>query len=344
MTQKSKINIFLHILIVYMGSFNYLVRSICGYAIVALSIIAISCKEDEIDLKDPFIEISKFPAGKRAALSITFDDGCPSVFTKIVPMVEKYGWKCSFYIISAMAEKKDLWAKWIELRNQGHEVGNHSLTHGYYLGALYDEELLKKEIDSSFTLMKIRMGEAPFVFSHPYHSTSPMVDNIVFRNHYASRISPPDFCRLISLNNISSFESEMANAVKNNQWIVTTAHGIDDCFNPMTQNFFDSFLTAVDMYKDSLHIDTFENVAKYKIESEYTKVKISKGGPGYTVHLANNLPNEVFNYPLTISVCNLNPDDYTIQSVAGESIPMHVEESLTYFEILPGTSFVIKMK
>lgn len=321
-----------------------MVRRVFTCSIYSLLLILTCCREEEVDLKDPHIRISRFPNGKKAALSITFDDGCPSVFTKIVPRLDKYQWKGSFYIISGTAEKKEMWDAWKELRQQGHEIGNHSLTHGYYLGALYDKQLLEKEIDSSFALMKARMGEAPFTFSHPFHSNSPLVDNMVFKNHFATRISPAGFCRMISLNDVAFFETELAGAFSKSEWIVTTAHGIDDCFSPMSQEFFDSFLQTVEKYQDSLHIDTFENIAKYKIESEYTKFTVSKYGPDFKVTSISNLPGEVFNYPLTVSVCNLNQGRYSIQSIEGETIPLLTEGEMSYIRVLPGSSFIIKVK
>jgi peptidoglycan/xylan/chitin deacetylase (PgdA/CDA1 family) len=301
------------------------------------------CGERNQDL--PSLRITKFPKNKSAALSITFDDGCQSVFTKIVPLLAKYNLKATFFIIASSAETNNEWEKWRELILKGHEVGNHTLTHKVYLGTSQNVDELTLEIDSSLTLLANRLGKTPFSFAHPFNSTNILADQIVFKSHYASKISPSGFCKLISLFDLDLFKTEVKNAISKETWLVTSAHGIDDCYQPLTNDFVDKFLAFIAFQSDEVSVNTFENLSKYKIEREQTKLSIIKhGDDGYIVSAKTTLNKEVFDLPLTLEI-SLDGNSYQIESINSE-LPQSFffKDGKTYIEILPNSSLVFREK
>ena len=312
----------------------------CVAPILSLFLVFVCCREAD---NRPQVRIAKFPDDKKAALSITFDDGCQSVFTKIVPGLNKHDLKATFYIIAGEAEKRKEWIKWNELVSQGHEVGNHSLSHAYRLGTVTDVKILSQEIDSSFLLMKKRMERAPFSFGQPFHSTSYLAENFIFKNHYASKISPAGFCDVLSLSDVHSFELKMEDALNRQRWIVTTAHGVDDCFNPMTSEVFDGFVNCLSKYKNQVFIETFENLAKYKIESENVSVSFAKLDDYYRVQLDTDLP-EVFNYPLTILIFDIDESQFSFQTELGTPIAIRKNGNSILLTISPRSVFFIRPK
>lgn len=69
----------------------------------------------------------QWPAGKRAAISLTFDDARSSQIDRGLPILDEYGVKATFYVsLDPMEKRLDAWKQ--ALAN-GHEIGNHSLTH-----------------------------------------------------------------------------------------------------------------------------------------------------------------------------------------------------------------------
>jgi len=69
----------------------------------------------------------QWPAGKRAAISLTFDDARPSQLDRGLPILDQYGVKATFYVsLSSMEKRLDAWKK---AAANGHEIGNHTLTH-----------------------------------------------------------------------------------------------------------------------------------------------------------------------------------------------------------------------
>ncbi|MEP6594746.1 MAG: polysaccharide deacetylase family protein [Ginsengibacter sp.] len=68
-----------------------------------------------------------WPQGKRAAVSLTFDDARESQVIVGTHLLDQYGIKATFFVVpSAMEKQLDGWKKAVAA---GHEIGNHSLTH-----------------------------------------------------------------------------------------------------------------------------------------------------------------------------------------------------------------------
>ena len=317
-------------------TFSCLSAVLVSFSLVIFS----SCDEDP---ETPIVSITKFPYNKDAALSITFDDGCPSVFTKIVPALEEKGLEGSFFIIAGNVQTDQEWEAWKSLTIKGHEVGNHSLHHSR-LGPILDTNVLQDEINTSHQLMSEKMGQAPFTFSHPYHSTSPITDEIVFERHYATRISPSGFCKMISLDNMENFNFELSQGLSSNDWMVTTAHGVDDCFQPISEELLSQFIDVVVSHSDYLHVDTFENLSKYKIERCNTHIDIRRANDDFIITLSDDLADDVFNYPLTVSITGIDMSNREILPSGGNEISSFSMDGYTYVTLSPGTSFIISGK
>jgi peptidoglycan/xylan/chitin deacetylase (PgdA/CDA1 family) len=68
-----------------------------------------------------------WPAGKRAAVSLTFDDARPSQLDVGMPVFETYGIRVTFYVSTPNVEKR--LPDWKGVVAAGHEIGNHSMRH-----------------------------------------------------------------------------------------------------------------------------------------------------------------------------------------------------------------------
>ena len=69
--------------------------------------------------------------GFQAAVSLTYDDGIPNHLDVAMPMLESYGFRGTFYLITSsdsvlMRERS---ADWQAAFQRGHEIGNHSAHH-----------------------------------------------------------------------------------------------------------------------------------------------------------------------------------------------------------------------
>jgi|GEM_PF-109362 len=68
-----------------------------------------------------------WPAGKRAALSLSFDDARLSNVDVGTPLFNRYDAKVTFYVVPGGV--KERLEKWKQAVKDGHEIGNHTLVH-----------------------------------------------------------------------------------------------------------------------------------------------------------------------------------------------------------------------
>lgn len=63
------------------------------------------------------------------AISLSYDDGLNSQLDNVVPALNKYNLKASFYLTLASTVVRERLQEWRSAALQGHELGNHTLYH-----------------------------------------------------------------------------------------------------------------------------------------------------------------------------------------------------------------------
>jgi hypothetical protein len=128
--------------------------------------------------KQPAAEKFHWPQGKKAALSLTFDDARPSQIDTGMPVLNKYRVKGTFYVSPDNLEKN--LEGWRRAVKAGHEIGNHTMTHpctGNYAfskeNALEDYTLdrMALEIDDATIFILEKLGVKPRSFAYPCGQT-----------------------------------------------------------------------------------------------------------------------------------------------------------------------------
>ena len=61
-------------------------------------------------------------------MSLTFDDGLQSQLTLAVPLLNSYGLKGTFFLVTKKVASDDQWAEWRAVAADGHEIGSHNVT------------------------------------------------------------------------------------------------------------------------------------------------------------------------------------------------------------------------
>ena len=116
----------------------------------------------------------EWPNGKRAAVSLSFDDSRTSQIDAGLAVLRKEGVKATFYVHAPAVEKR--LEGWKEAVADGHEIGNHTLTHpctGNYPfsrnNALEDYDLKKmaQQIDENNQQIRKLLGVTPKDFAYP---------------------------------------------------------------------------------------------------------------------------------------------------------------------------------
>lgn len=97
-------------------------------------------------------------------IALTFDDGPSARHTKeILALLNEYDAKATFFVIGENAERHpDLIC---EIKENGHEIGNHSYSHAY-ISKISAEKMIK-EIERTEKILTELTGEKPVLFRPP---------------------------------------------------------------------------------------------------------------------------------------------------------------------------------
>jgi peptidoglycan/xylan/chitin deacetylase (PgdA/CDA1 family) len=195
-----------------------------------------------------------WPAGKKAAVSLTFDDARPSEIDNGLDILDRYGAKATFYVIPSRMEKR--LAGWKKAVANGHEIGNHTLVHpcsGNYLGARekalenYTLEIMEQELAEANAVIERMLGVRPTTFAYPCGQTFisrgtelksyvPLITAkfAVGRGWGDKCLNDPAFCDLAQVYSIEldGLDFEQARnfidrAVENGQWLIFCGHEVD---------------------------------------------------------------------------------------------------------------------
>jgi peptidoglycan/xylan/chitin deacetylase (PgdA/CDA1 family) len=70
-----------------------------------------------------------WPEGRKAAVSLAYDDALDSQLDNAIPALDKFGLKGSFYLALSRDPVRKRMAEWRAAAANGHELGNHTLFH-----------------------------------------------------------------------------------------------------------------------------------------------------------------------------------------------------------------------
>lgn len=129
---------------------------------------------------------------------LTFDDGYENFLHNALPVLERFGFSATVFVVGGMLGEENNWEFRHDPRPQmkllgvegirevsarGMEVGSHSMSHS----SLPDlkPELLEEEVSSSRRVLSEVLGEAVDGFCFPYGAIDVASVNAVRRAHYA---------------------------------------------------------------------------------------------------------------------------------------------------------------
>lgn len=309
------------------------------FSIIAF-VLLVTCKED---IEHNKVIIAKFPYDKDCAISFTFDDNCRSCTSTIVPLFDQFNYKATFFVITDQVTN---WQVWKKLHDNGFEIGNHTSSH-LNLSKVYDSAVLDKQINSSYDVISQKIGEAPVSFAHPGHGTNSRVDSVVFEKHLFTRLTPRDFCAWhgwTSKTPEDAIKNKISLAMTNNDWYVPAAHGIKDCWEPISESLLLDVLLFIKENEDRIAVEPFKNIAFYKREKAHTRISVSTNQSNkMIITLKSDLKQDLYNYPLTILVKNYSfPAGFTVTSPNEGLVEVIYKNRDLQLISKPNTTIVIK--
>ena len=195
----------------------------------------------------------KWPDGKLAAVSLSFDDARPSQVDVGTALLDRYGIKVTFFVVPSGVERR--LAGWKKAVASGHEIGNHSLNHpcsGNFPWARqkaleeYTLEKMHYELVEANRRIRELLGVTPETFAYPCGQTFigrgldtrsyvPLVAGLFMagRGWLGEGPNDPSFCDLAQVTGMEmdgkDFEQIipiLEKAKEAGQWVVLAGHEI----------------------------------------------------------------------------------------------------------------------
>lgn len=131
-------------------------------------------------------QLSNGTPNQQKVVILTFDDGYESQYSNAKPILDKYGFKASFYIVCnyvGSADNRMTWKDIKSLQQEGHDIASHTMNH-HDLSKLPPQEVEYEVAQSKQCLLD--QGIDPMSFAYPFNggSDEPSVTNTV-ASHYS---------------------------------------------------------------------------------------------------------------------------------------------------------------
>jgi peptidoglycan/xylan/chitin deacetylase (PgdA/CDA1 family) len=113
------------------------------------------------------------------------DDGYANQWRYMAPMLEKRGFRGTFFLVTDWLDAEDHWPRWELIAARGHEIGSHSVTHRP-LSALSDR-MVANELRRSRLLIHDALGpDHGNSFAYPRSDVDPRLARLVEKAGYSA--------------------------------------------------------------------------------------------------------------------------------------------------------------
>ncbi len=281
-----------------------------GARFIALALLLSSAMTNAVSaaVEGPF-KVCIWENNCKAAISHTFDDNTAGQTGAGQEAFDAKGFKMTLFTVT-----ESMSPNWSKLKNafaRGHEIASHSV---YHSGTMSDDECPT----SQSTIRKEVPGEKCITVAYP-NCNIPYQQTKLKSCYIAGRVcdgqivnkSPSDFYRIGAImagsagtNTTSGFNSKADEAASRNGWLVWCHHGVGNDGHGYSNTNLDALkgnLDYLDRNRNKFWTATFSDVARYIKERDAASLSVQENtDASITVQLTDNLPDSIYNYPLSI--------------------------------------------
>jgi peptidoglycan/xylan/chitin deacetylase (PgdA/CDA1 family) len=215
-----------------------------------------------------------------AAVSLTFDDARPVQLDVAVPELNKRDLHATFFVIVSKLTRLDDWKR---VQTEGHEIGNHSVSHEHPARLTAEGE--ESQVEDAKRFLDSNFKSNVIIFAYPYAELSPGLIFWVKKYDFAARAwhgnseSPyitsddePDWYNLPSQPVYTNYDAGVYKGwidkvIAMQAWTILQMHGIGDPSTGFEPIPTDTFLALLDYLKAQesrgLWVAPFGTVAAY---------------------------------------------------------------------------------
>jgi peptidoglycan/xylan/chitin deacetylase (PgdA/CDA1 family) len=256
-------------------------------------------------------QITAWPENKKGAVSLGFDDGCPSHLSLGIPALDARGFKGTFFLITG--ESGDWVASWDSWRNaasNGHEIGSHTMTHPWLTDltpAQVQNELAGSQAIINFQIPSQKCLTLAYPFGNLNNSVASIAQNIYMASRGIScglNSEPFDFSnvRACSPDDGDDIYAQADAAEQQGKWLFAFIHSLDggsDCWGNWEIDMWTTYLDY--LKKKNLWVGTFGATVKYiKERGAATLSVLSSSSDQIVLQLSDTLDDAIYDQPLTL--------------------------------------------
>lgn len=304
----------------------------------------------------PLVSVARYKGNKQCAISFNFDDGSKTVYTKVLPVFDRYGYKATVLINPGWTADQPgnpyygSWEEWKDASERGHEIGNHSMNHRYLMQV--PDDVFDSEIHESYYLISEKIGTPPRSFAFPFDQSTPEMISKVSEFHpairdreYLSRLSDNLFLPVYGGDKFSAAVGRklIDLVLVKRLWVVAECHAMQTeevmTFKPITEEFLEDHLAYIKENEEQIWVDTFANTYSYIAERQASRFNILESGDGRLVFvLDHDLDKSFYQVPLTV-VVNVSPQAPSsagAQREDGRALSVAIRGACLILDVLPG--------
>ncbi len=116
-------------------------------------------------------------------LVLTFDDGFAEMYSEVFPVLKKFGFTGTFYIITGVVGETGYlsWQELEEMKNVGMEIGGHTVHH---MMLVMNQKIALAEIEGCLKSLADHLGLVNLTFAYPYNDHNQQVKKMVMEARY----------------------------------------------------------------------------------------------------------------------------------------------------------------
>lgn len=279
--------------------------------------------------------LAPYPQDRKAALSLTFDDGFLMEVNDTLEILDPLGLKGTFFIIpEGMGEGVEgserfiTWERASEMSGDGQEIGTHGLTKSKLHEV--DDALLDQLVNGSRQTIIDRIGVTPVSYAAPGGSNpdDPRVRAKILEKHlflrtgtlrYGNRPNRPW--------SDEATRAKLMEATRSGQWHTAVIHSIVGGYTPFESK--DTFREHCEWLKSQdevLWVAPMGEVGRYIRTRENATLKVMESANGSTRFqvTSNAKPESVLNPALTVVIPAAGAKKAAATSDDGKSLPTMV--------------------
>lgn len=298
--------------------------------------------------------IAQWHDGRKAALSIRFDDSHPTHLTKAIPILREYGLRGTFMVNPGGPESggrrgsdfQSHQAEWSACARQGdQELANHTAHHR---GAVGDDDMEAEIGDAAQALWKLTPGKSRLMALNlgggtRWETSRPL-------RYYLDKYHLFDTSGSLGMddvygNRVAALRQHLEGHLKRGLWCRIHYHSIGKGLSSSEANFR-AALDVVREHRSDLWIAGMADIYKYQTERNASKLKVRRSDPARLVlDLVCLTDATLFDQPLTVAVAqpqSPEADRLKVRDAQGNRIPLLATQvegvSAMCFEAAPRTA------